>query len=87
MPLGAEAKRRATVLVNALRAERLNVDMVYGTRGMKGAMKAADRSGADTAIVLGDRDLEAGVAQVKDLKTGEQRSVDLNFLIEELVHR
>jgi histidyl-tRNA synthetase len=87
VPLGAEAKRRATVLVDALRAERLNVDMVYGTRGMKGAMKAADRSGAHTAIVLGDRDLEAGVAQVKDLKTGEQRSVSLNFLIEELVHR
>jgi histidyl-tRNA synthetase len=87
VPLGAEAKRRAAIIVNALRAERLNVDMVYGTRGMKGAMKAADRSGAHTAIVLGDRDLEGGVAQVKDLKTGEQRSVSLNFLIEELVHR
>ena len=35
---------------------------------MKGAMKAADRSGAAYAVVLGDRDLEAGVAQVKDLR-------------------
>jgi histidyl-tRNA synthetase len=87
VPLGAAAKRRAAVLVDALRSERLNVDMVYGERGLKGSMKAADRSGAHTAIVLGDRDLEAGVAQVKDLASGEQRSVSLDSLIEELVHR
>jgi len=51
---------------------------------MKGAMKAADRSGAAHAIVAGDRDLAAGVAQVKDLRTGEQRSVPLDRLVEEL---
>jgi histidyl-tRNA synthetase len=87
VPLGAAAKRRAAVLVDRLRSERLNVDMAYGDRKLGGAMKAADRSGARTAIVLGDRDLEAGVAQVKDLRSGEQRAVPLNSLVEELVHR
>ncbi len=86
VPLGAAAKRKAAVLVDALRSERLNVDMAYGDRKLGGAMKAADRSGARTAVVLGDRDLEAGVAQVKDLRSGEQRSVELERLVEELVH-
>jgi histidyl-tRNA synthetase len=86
VPLGEAAKRQAAVLVNALRSERLTVDMSYGNRKLGGAMKAADRSGARTAIVLGDRDLEAGVAQVKDLASGEQRPVPLEKLVEELVH-
>jgi histidyl-tRNA synthetase len=85
--LGAAAKKKAVVIVDALRAERLNVDMSYGDRGLKGSMKAADRSGASTALVLGDRDLAEGVVQVKDLKSGEQRSVPLEKLVEELVHR
>ncbi|MGZ6870223.1 MAG: His/Gly/Thr/Pro-type tRNA ligase C-terminal domain-containing protein, partial [Frankiaceae bacterium] len=59
-------------------------DLAYGQRGMKGAMKAADSSGAAYAIVAGDRDLAAGVAQVKDLRTGEQRPVPLDRLVEEL---
>src|ERR1700710_2075090 len=87
VPLGASAKRRAGGLVESLRSGRLNVDMAYGDRKRGGAMKAADRSGARTAIVLGDRDLEAGVAQVKDLQSGEQRPVPLESLVEELVHR
>jgi histidyl-tRNA synthetase len=87
VPLGAAAKRRAAVLVDTLRSERLNVDMAYGDRKLGGAMKAADRSGARTAIVLGDRDLESGVAQVKDLQSGEQRPVPFDSLVEELVHR
>ncbi|MDQ1634404.1 MAG: histidyl-tRNA synthetase [Frankiaceae bacterium] len=85
--LGAAAKKKAVVIVDALRAERLNVDMSYGDRGLKGSMKGADRSGAHTALVLGDRDLAEGVVQVKDLKSGEQRSVPLESLVEELVHR
>jgi histidyl-tRNA synthetase len=48
-------------------------------------MKAADRSGAGITVVIGERDLAANVAQVKDMATGEQRAVPLDSLIEELV--
>ena len=41
-------------------------------------MKAADRSGARYALVLGDRDLEAGVIQLKDLSDGSQIEVPLD---------
>ena len=53
----------------------MHADLAYGERGLKGAMKAADRSGARYAVVVGDRDLDAGVAQVKDLTTGDQTAV------------
>jgi histidyl-tRNA synthetase len=44
-------------------------------------MKAADRSGARWAVVLGDRDLEAGVAPLRDLRSGEQQPVPLDDLV------
>ena len=57
-------------------------DTVYGDRGLKGAMKAAERSGASHAVVVGDRDLAEGVAQLKDMRTGEQRAVPVGELFE-----
>ena len=79
------ADRVVPELAELLRAERVATDMAYGDRKLGGAMKAADRSGAHTAVVIGDRDLAEQVAQVKDLASGEQRAVPLTSLIEELV--
>ncbi len=84
VPLGAAAKARAVTLVAELRAAGVAADLAYGDRGLKGAMKAADRSGAAYAVVLGDRDLEAGAAPVKDLRTGEQTPVALDALLTHL---
>jgi histidyl-tRNA synthetase len=77
VPLGAAAKSRAVTLVAALRTAGVAADLAYGDRGMKGALRAADRSGAAYALVLGDRDLAAGVVQAKDLRSGEQHAVPL----------
>jgi len=81
VPLGAAAKAYAVALVGRLRAAGLAADLAYGDRGMKGAMRAADRSGAAYAVVLGDRDLQAGQAQLKDLREHAQVSVPLDDLV------
>jgi histidyl-tRNA synthetase len=47
-------------------------------------MKAADRSGAAYAVVIGERDLAAGLAQVKNLATGDQVAVPLDALVADL---
>jgi histidyl-tRNA synthetase len=47
-------------------------------------MKGADRSGATLTVVLGERDLEAGEAQVKRMSTGEQIAVPLDQLEQNL---
>jgi histidyl-tRNA synthetase len=82
VPLGAEAKRLAVRLVGQLRGSGISADTVYGDRGLKGAMKAADRSGASHVVVVGDRDLAEGVGQLKDMRTGEQRAVPVTELFE-----
>ncbi|HEU4912476.1 MAG TPA: histidine--tRNA ligase [Actinomycetes bacterium] len=81
VPLGAEASRLLFSAVTAWRRSGVSADLAYGDRGLKGSMKAADRSGASHAVVVGERDLEAGVAQVKDLSTGEQTAVPLDDLV------
>jgi histidyl-tRNA synthetase len=81
VPLGEAARRRLLVVVTELRRSGIPADMAFGARGLKGAMKAADRSGATYAVVLGDRDIEAGNAQLKDLTSGEQVAVPLGDLV------
>ncbi|EKF23924.1 histidine--tRNA ligase [Mycolicibacterium hassiacum DSM 44199] len=75
VPLGEQAKAQLVVVAARLRAAGVRVDMAYGDRGVKGAMRAADRSGAAIALVVGDGEIEAGTVKVKDLATGEQVDV------------
>lgn len=85
VPLGDAARRVLVMVAAALRAAGVRVDLAYGGRGLKGAMKSADRSGARYALVLGDRDIEAGTIGVKDLVSGDQRSVALDKAVDELL--
>jgi len=87
VPLGEDAERRLFALVTELRRAGVSADIATGGRGLKGAMKAADRSGATFAVVVGDRDLADRVAQVKEMSTGEQFEVALDRLSDELVKR
>ncbi len=87
VPLGDAARRRLVVLAGALRRAGVRVDLAYGGRGLKGAMKSADRSGARYTLVLGERDLDAGTVGVKDMASGEQQSVPLAEVVDELVAR
>jgi histidyl-tRNA synthetase len=84
VPLGEAAKARQVTLAGALRAAGVRVDLSYGGKGLKGAMKAADRSGARFALVLGERDLVEGIAQLKELASGQQWAVPLDEVVHEL---
>jgi histidyl-tRNA synthetase len=77
VPLGEAAERKVFALVAELRGAGIAADMSYGGKSLKGAMKGADRSGAAYAVILGERDIAAGSAQVKDLAAGDQIAVPL----------
>jgi histidyl-tRNA synthetase len=62
-------------LVTALRRAGVHADMTFGSRGLKGAMKAADRSGARFAALIGPAEKNAGLVQMKDLRNGDQEHV------------
>jgi histidyl-tRNA synthetase len=87
VPLGDAAKLELVKVVAALRAKGVRADLAYGDRGLKGAMRAADRSGASVALVAGDRDIEAGTVGVKDLSTGEQVDVAADAVVAEVLSR
>ncbi|MFF9686610.1 histidine--tRNA ligase [Streptomyces sp. NPDC014623] len=81
VPLGDEARRVLFGLVTELRKAGIATDFAYGGRGLKGAMKNANRSGARYAIVAGERDLAEGAVQLKDMESGEQEPVALDALV------
>ncbi|MFC7671771.1 histidine--tRNA ligase [Mycolicibacterium sp. GCM10028919] len=87
VPLGDAAKLELVKLGAALRDAGVRVDLAYGDRSMKSAMKAADRSGASMALVAGDRDVEAGTVGVKDLATGEQVDVAIDAVVGNVLAR
>ena len=81
IPLGAAAAAALVPLAGGLRRAGIRVDLSYGGRALKGAMKAADGSGARVALVLGERDLATGTVMVKRLDSGEQQAVPLTEVV------
>ncbi|ACY21556.1 histidyl-tRNA synthetase [Gordonia bronchialis DSM 43247] len=81
VPLGTAAKAELVGVAGQLRAAGISVDLAYGDRGLKGAMKAADRSGAKIALVLGDREIEQRVVEVKNLTDGVQQQVCIDDVV------
>ncbi|OKH98248.1 histidine--tRNA ligase [Streptomyces sp. CB02923] len=87
VPLGEEARRLLFATVTELRRAGIATDFAYGGKGLKNAMKSANRSGARLAVVAGERDLAEGVVQLKDLESGEQTPVAPDAVVEEVRRR
>ncbi|WEB43671.1 histidine--tRNA ligase [Streptomyces yunnanensis] len=84
VPLGEEARRVLFGKVTELRRAGVATDFAYGGKGLKNAMKSANRSGARLALVAGERDLAEGVVQLKDLVSGEQTAIALDAVVDEV---
>ncbi|MDI2132126.1 histidine--tRNA ligase [Yinghuangia seranimata] len=82
--LGESARREVFKLVTALRLADIPADMAFDNKKLKGSMKAADQMGARYAVIVGERDLAEGVAQLKDLTTGDQTAVALDAVVDTL---
>ncbi len=72
-------------IAEAVRDRGLSADRAWDDRSMKAQMKAADRSGARFAVIVGSDEVAAGHASVRDLR-GDlgQRSVARLDLVDEL---
>ncbi|WP_424892468.1 histidine--tRNA ligase [Streptomyces sp. XH2] len=85
VPLGEEARKVLFGLVTELRRSGVATDFAYGGKGLKNAMKSANRSGARFAVIAGERDLAEGNVQLKDLESGEQKAVALADVVGEVL--
>lgn len=84
IPLGEDAKQQALVLSQSLRDSGIQTELAFGDRALKGAMKAADKSGARYVVVLGDSELNRGIIELKRMSDGVSSSVKIDQLTEEL---
>ena len=76
MALGEDAHADVLALITALRRAGVRADMAFGAAaGLKGAMKAADRSGARFAVLIGAEERRNATVRIKDLKDGDQQDV------------
>ena len=71
VPLGARAEAAALGLAQRLRHEGFAVELTY--RGsLSKRLKRADQARAAAAVILGEDEMERGVATVRDLDSGAQ---------------
>ena len=83
-PMGDKAKCKAAQLVSLLREEGFRADCDIMGRGVKAQMKYANKIGAEYVIVIGDNEIECGVANLKDMQSGEETKISLgNSFIKE----
>lgn len=81
---GDDAKRAGWDLLTELRSAELVADMDTSNRSVKAQFKLADREGAKFCLILGDDELKNGQVTVKNLSTGEQKSVPRVQIVEQL---
>ncbi len=85
--MGEAAKLYGQKLLFNLRRNGIKCQIDDLQRNFKGQFKYADRLGAKYAVVIGDNELETGVATLKDMEKGEQSEVKFDDLIDELKKR
>jgi histidyl-tRNA synthetase len=77
--------RAARDITHELRAGGLRADRAFDGRSMKAQMKAAGRSGAPVAVIVGEQEATDGTATVRDLAQGEQKVVGRDQVVD-VVH-
>ena len=80
IPLGETSKESSLVIAQKLRSSGIRTEIAFGDRALKGAMKAADKSGARYVLVLGESELEAGTVELKRMSDGVTTSVKIDQL-------
>lgn len=79
---------RARDTAQQLRRAGISAERTFDAKSMRSQMKAADRSGAAFAVLIGDDEVEAGEVTVRDLRgAGVQQRVASTELINHLRQR
>ena len=76
--LGERAMIKGLEITERLRADGKYAECDVVGRSLKAQMKYANKKGARYTLIIGDSEVEAGVAQLRDMESGEQREVSLD---------
>lgn len=86
MPRCEEAKSVCLKSINTLRDSGLKCEMDYKISSFKSAFKQAEKLGCVYAVIIGERELEAGYATIKQLFTKESFEVKLSDFEQDLIN-
>ena len=81
--LGDAAKSAGLGMASGLRRSGIAASLAP-PRGMRSQMRYASSSGATHAVIIGDNELEKGVATVRDLGRSEQVEVPIEYIADQL---
>ena len=85
IPLGDNQKSDALLLATQLRATGIRTEIAFGDRALKGAMKAADKSGSRYVVIIGDSEVASGIVELKRMSDGTTTSVKISELQKALI--
>ena len=76
--LGESAAVQSLVITERLRQKGRFVECDVVGRSLKAQMKYANKISAKYTLILGDEEIDKGIAQLRDMNSGEQREVELS---------
>lgn len=80
--LGKAPRRRSLGLMDELRRVGVGVYLAMGRdRGLRSQLREADKRAVRYTVILGENELDSGMASVRDMKSGHQTAVDLGLLV------
>ena len=85
IPLGDDQKSVALSLAAQLRSVGIRTEIAFGDRALKGAMKAADKSGSRYVVIIGDDEVASGSVELKRMSDGSITSVKISELQKALI--
>ena len=74
---GSAAETYAFKLLTDLRRKNISAAMDFGKKSMKAQMKAAAKSGAKFALIVGEDEVATSTVTVKNLETSAQEKVSV----------
>ncbi len=86
MPRCEEAKAVCLKSINVVRDSGLKCEMDYKISSFKSAFKQAEKLGCVYAVIIGERELESGMATIKQLYTKESFEVNLSDFEQDLIN-
>jgi histidyl-tRNA synthetase len=85
--VGENARDWAFPVVHRLRQRGLSIEIEGEVRSLKSQMRRADKLNASSVLIIGDNELDRGVALLRDMASRQQSEISLNDVEEALLSR
>lgn len=79
--LGEKATLKAVEIAKDMREEGFSALLDLNQRSVRAQMKYADKLGAKFNVVIGDNEVEAKTAKLKNMQTGEETGINLDTFV------